>query len=393
MSLVKLVPAGSLLLAVALIPTAATAQVTDRDSAGRPPWDVDRGPADFGRGRTSEAAADTAFIRAAAGGDLLEVRLGSLARSRAADPAVKAFASRMATDHGSMREQWAALLRDNDLPAVSALGPAQEEAVTRLARLSGASFDRAYLADMIRNHERDVALFQRQSSSAQSSEVRRLAADALPTLREHLDLAREVSSRIGGSPAVAAEPRPGAATDAKRFPATGQATGNASATADRARSRRAGLGADRDFVQEVVADHVLQTRLARRALGEARRSETRQLARRMLEELGRWEERWTDLAARNGLRVGTGLGKHHQDKLDRLERASRGEVDRTYARIVADHLGSIVPYFEKEGRAARAGAVRRLVDEELPTIREQLARARRLERESESRSQAAARER
>jgi hypothetical protein len=38
----------------------------------------------------------------------------------------------------------------------------------------------------------------------------------------------------------------------------------------------------------------------------------------------------------------------------------------------------VVPYFQKEGQAVGAADVRRLVDDELPMIRENLAKAERL---------------
>jgi hypothetical protein len=59
--------------------------------------------------------------------------------------------------------------------------------------------------------------------------------------------------------------------------------------------------------------------------------------------------------------------------------AAKSEVDHTYASIVEEHLASVVPYFQKEGQAVGAGDVRRLVNEELPMIRENLSRAERLE--------------
>ena len=46
---------------------------------------------------------------------------------------------------------------------------------------------------------------------------------------------------------------------------------------------------------------------------------------------------------------------------------------------MADHLASVVPYFEKEGQEVGVAAARRLVDDELPMIRENLSRAKQLE--------------
>jgi hypothetical protein len=48
----------------------------------------------------------------------------------------------------------------------------------------------------------------------------------------------------------------------------------------------------------------------------------------------------------------------------------------------------MVPYFEKEGHAVQSDAVRRLVKEELPVVREDLNQARRLEGQAQANAQA-----
>jgi len=52
-----------------------------------------------------------------------------------------------------------------------------------------------------------------------------------------------------------------------------------------------------------------------------------------------------------------------------------------YLSIVTDHLGSIVPYFQNEGKAVRSPQVRNLVDEELPAVQQLLTMAKGLNRQ------------
>jgi putative membrane protein len=137
---------------------------------------------------------------------------------------------------------------------------------------------------------------------------------------------------------------------------------------------------------EVLSDHLMQIRLAERARKDARSAETRRFAERLLEDFSRYQDRWEKLADRYDLKAPKGLGKLHEQKVQRLEKASKGNFDRTYAAIVAENLGSIVPYFQKEGNAVRVASVRRLVDDELPVIREHLNRARQLENQASARA-------
>src|SRR5439155_6580051 len=72
----------------------------------------------------------------------------------------------------------------------------------RLSGLSGADFDRAYMSEMVRDHTEDVALFEHEAQSASDADVKAYAARSLPTLREHLAVARQVNSELVLGPSV-----------------------------------------------------------------------------------------------------------------------------------------------------------------------------------------------
>jgi len=63
----------------------------------------------------------------------------------------------------------------------------------RLSKLSGEEFDRAYMVDMLKDHKKDVADFQRESKSAKDPDVKNFASQTLPTLQEHLKQAQSVT--------------------------------------------------------------------------------------------------------------------------------------------------------------------------------------------------------
>ena len=351
--------------------------------SGRSPWpNVGR---DTG---TTAALADTAFIRQVIRGNLTEVGLSRLADSRAADSAVEEFAERMISDHESMNQQWGAVARNNRMRAEVTLGRAKDPAIERLEGLSGAAFDKAYMGEMIRRHEQDLVTFQRMATSAGSAEVRQLANSGASSIREHLALARQVGSRVGVSATAARTggvitPTPAPSNDDRSRTTAGT-------TRDEAddRNARGTLQAqDRAFVQNVLQDHLMHLRLADRAQHEARDDETRQFADRLEEDLEDWQERWKALAERFDVKPPSNLGRLHGQKVEKLERASKGNFDRTYATMVTEHLASIVPYFEKEGQAVRSASVRRLVEEELPVIRQHLARAQRLQGQASARAE------
>jgi putative membrane protein len=359
----------------------AFAQVTQSPKPSNSPWET------VGRDSSTPGAAvsDTGYIRQAIRGNSLEVALGRVAESRAENSEVKSFAERMVEDHNTMNREWTDLARRNRMTvAVVDFGPNGKQTIDRLEDLDGTEFDQAYMSEMLRQHEEDLAAFERMASSASSSNVKQLAQNGVPTIREHLSLARQVGSRVGVSTTAG---RPGGVYVPMPNPSDTLTTRTPDRTTrderdDRnARDDRGELRAkDRAFIQEVLQDHMMHIRLAQRAQREAKSDDVRRFAKRAEKDFKDWDKRWKQLADRYDVKEPKHLGNLHQDKVERLERASGRNVDRVYADILSEHLASIVPYFQKEGQQVQSGAVRRLAQEELPVIRSYLSVARQLDK-------------
>ena len=152
--------------------------------------------------------ADREFIKKAAIGGRAEVELGTLATQRASRPVVRDFGAKMVKDHGAMNAELATLAKAKGADVPTTLGPAHQAVRDRLMALQGADFDRAYMQEMVKDHTQDVAEFEKASQTAGDAELRNWAAAKLPTLREHLALARDINSQVvlGPSPAPAAIP-------------------------------------------------------------------------------------------------------------------------------------------------------------------------------------------
>ena len=400
----KVMPITLGLAAAVLAVPAANAQVTpDRDT--RSPWETVRQTP-----TTADASSDTAFIRQAIRGNYTEVALGRLAESRAENDDVEDFAERMVTDHNDMNEQWADLAKDQDMRITLEFGPEGQQVIERLEDLEGAQFDQAYMTEMLRHHERDLAAFQRMSTSARSTEVRQLASSGATKIREHLALAQQVGSRVGvattaGRAGGVTTPLPAPRTPTTTTPTpTTRPTPTTTPTPlpapsdDRDRRvtrdddsearevRRSLRREDRVFIDGVLSDHLMHLRLANRVQRQARDEETRRLAERIEEDFTRWSERWERFADRRNAEVTSHLERQHRARIERLRKASeRTDLDHAYAAIVADHLEALVKDFREEANEKRPGAVRRLIQEELPTLRKHLARARQLEARDDDR--------
>jgi putative membrane protein len=355
----------------------AFAQVTSSQDSADSPWPTAGRDAGFGDG------SDSTSIREALRGNFTEIRLGRMAEVRASESTVGDFARRMIAEHSSMYEQWGKLARKSRMSTDTELDPDSEQAAQRLGGLSGSAFDQAYMSEMIRLHERDLAALERMRSSARSPEVQQLADNYVPVVREHLAQARQVGSQVGVATTAG---RAGGVTNRDdRYDRTDRSERNERNERNDVKDRPPLPAEDRAFVREVVGDHLMHIRLAKRAQREGQREATRELAERIEKEFSDWEERWEKLADRRDLEVPSHLERADRRKLERLDDARKRGFDRTYATMVANHLESVVRNFREDGQKAKSLAVRGMVERELPVIRELLARARRLERQEDQR--------
>jgi len=184
--------------AVVLMATSAAAQ--------QPGAGTSQGAKPSGQGRTSSAtsgstaekttlaAGDEKFIREAALGGEAEVELGRLAAIKASSADVKQFGQRMVDDHSKANMELMDIARRKNLtvPTTQLAGKHKSE-YDRLSKLSGAEFDRAYVRLMVDDHKKDVAEFQKQSTSAKDSDLRSFASQTLPTLQQHLTMVQQLA--------------------------------------------------------------------------------------------------------------------------------------------------------------------------------------------------------
>jgi putative membrane protein len=142
--------------------------------------------------------AEKDFLANAARGGMLEVQLGNLATQKASSDDVKQFGQRMATDHSQLGQKLQQLASNLGVTLPPDLKPEQQALVSRLEKLSGKSFDREYMKEMVNDHAKDVSEFERAATQATNTDIKQFASEALPTLKDHLKAAREIAGKLGG---------------------------------------------------------------------------------------------------------------------------------------------------------------------------------------------------
>jgi putative membrane protein len=139
---------------------------------------------------------DMKFAQEAAQGGQLEVQLGQLAVQNGHSDAVKQFGQRMVDDHSKANDKLMALAAKDNLTLPTQLDAQHQAIVDRFKNMSGAAFDKAYIQDMVKDHEEDIAAFRKEARMGSNPDLKSFATTTLPTLEDHLRLARQDDTKI-----------------------------------------------------------------------------------------------------------------------------------------------------------------------------------------------------
>ena len=143
--------------------------------------------------------ADRNFARAAASGGLSEVELGRLADHRGQSSELRSFGQRMVDDHSQTNNQLKEVAAAANVPLPNVPGPEGQAMRERLDQMHGDAFDRDYIRGQISAHQQTVQLFEYEIGSGQDSQMKNFAAEALPILMQHLEMAQNINARLTGA--------------------------------------------------------------------------------------------------------------------------------------------------------------------------------------------------
>jgi predicted outer membrane protein len=142
---------------------------------------------------------------------LTEVRLGQMAAERGARADVKAFGQVMVKDHSAANAELAQVAAEMKIVPPTDIDKKHGELVERLAKLSGAEFDRAYIMAMVEGHQAAAAQLREWTTASRplgpppagdpkaadlarggpnEERLTEWAIRALPIVEKHLDRAR-----------------------------------------------------------------------------------------------------------------------------------------------------------------------------------------------------------
>jgi putative membrane protein len=141
---------------------------------------------------------DNDFFQKATVSTMCEQELGRLAQSNGAAQGVKDFGKRLVDDHKKMHENLKIMAKNVDLQLPNALPDKEKAIVEKFKNLKGADFDREFAKQMVDSHQKSVALHEQASAKSGNAQLKNYAKEMLPTLNEHLTIAKKLHTEQRG---------------------------------------------------------------------------------------------------------------------------------------------------------------------------------------------------
>ncbi len=121
---------------------------------------------------------------------------------------VKQYAEHMVKDHTRMLQQGSEVAKAKGVKPPASPDAKHQAALKKLEKLSGAEFDKAYIAQMVKDHQEALALAQKTAQSAKDAQVKSHASQGVQHIQAHLQKAQELQASLGGASAGSSTPKP-----------------------------------------------------------------------------------------------------------------------------------------------------------------------------------------
>ncbi|WP_419736079.1 DUF4142 domain-containing protein [Pseudomonas sp. COR18] len=143
-----------------------------------------------------QAATSNDFVDAATESGISEVVLGKLAQEKSHSADIKQFAAKMVSDHTQANQKLSEIAHklDIEVPDEVAL---TDKVKKMILEWRDESFDKSYVENQLKAHEKAVELFKKEAASSDKAELKAFASETLPTLEHHLEQVKALHASHG----------------------------------------------------------------------------------------------------------------------------------------------------------------------------------------------------
>jgi putative membrane protein len=142
---------------------------------------------------TKLSTGDKQFLKMAAESNMTEAHLGQMAEAQASDDTVKSFGKTVDQDHTHAYAELSKVAEKLSQPIPKGIDIRRDPAIEQLMRMKGNSFDRSFVRDEIRDHQKVLAEFKREAEHGANPDVKAFAQQMIPTIQNHLQKAEDLA--------------------------------------------------------------------------------------------------------------------------------------------------------------------------------------------------------
>jgi putative membrane protein len=140
-------------------------------------------------------ANDWAWMEKTARAGAFEVQAGQIASAKATNPKVREFADKMVADHTRANDELKAIASSKGITLPDQPDNTHKKELGKLQKLTaGSRFDEEYVARPgVIDHQDAVKHFKKGAKDVRDADVKAFAQKTLPTVEEHLSLAKKLN--------------------------------------------------------------------------------------------------------------------------------------------------------------------------------------------------------
>lgn len=141
-------------------------------------------------GAVAVATNDQQFMTMAAKDGMKEVHMGQMAVKSGQSDEVKKLGSRIVADHTKANTQLMSIATKKGVKLDT------RHSMDKMSKKDMENFDQSWLAMMVLDHEKDIAMYDKQAKTGTDPELKSYASKTLPVLKNHLKMVKAAQGKM-----------------------------------------------------------------------------------------------------------------------------------------------------------------------------------------------------
>lgn len=150
--------------------------------------------------QASSADADKQFLTTASQSDFTEIKFSQLAADKASNAKVKAYATKMISDHTLLETEMKPFADKWGVTPVTTLDADHQAKFDALSSMSGMDFDKTYMTAMDADHHKALDLFKAEETTTTDKDFKKTVAKGEKVVAQHTTMADKAVGMMGGTP-------------------------------------------------------------------------------------------------------------------------------------------------------------------------------------------------